>query len=142
MKTQKLQTKDIYLGINYENHRKSMDVSLWSSMYREGTSPTDVLRTSSTNTLRRLKYNVLNTSQSNFLRTFPYILIYNTMWCSILTSWGRLAQMLWGRPHTVECLPPRDVSYRDTEDLLKTSLYGSKSKGEERLRDKDVCTWT
>ena len=50
----------------------------------------------------------------------------------------------------VESVTPRDVSYRrpedapqrSPEDVLNKSLYGSISKAEKRLRDKDFCTWS
>ena len=66
------------------------------SMQSQGTSPTTVLRTSSTDVLGTLKYGVLRTSLG-----VTYCPICNPMGRLLPMSWERLLQTLWGRPHTV-----------------------------------------
>ena len=82
---------------------------------RRGTSPINVLTTSSTNVLNILKYDVLRTSQCNVLKTSPHCPICNAI----------------RRPFCRRC-----------EDVLKTTLYGSVSKDQKRPRDMEFCIWS
>ena len=81
--------------------RCHIDFSTWYPMKHQGKTPTTLMRASSNDVLRTLKYHIFRMLQCNVLRTSSYCPIYNAKGRRLPTSWGPVLQKLWGRPHMV-----------------------------------------